>query len=351
MWTSDLWAIGLTGAVVGGALGWPLLRWQGPPAGANLRLLGAMLLIGAAAVACISAAHGDLLPPLTAWTAGHLLYAGDLVFWSLLVTWVRGATGRTTTAMMRAAVVGVPLAAYAALTAAQGFARPSFIWLLPAGYAAATYTAALWWRAPADEASMTRAIATRMVGIAVALNSAQTLRTFWPQVELWREIVPITMTAGFLSIGALAMRSLGSARRPGAEPAAARYERSAIDAGTAAALLAALERGMRDDRWYRDPTLTLAALADKLQTRSHVLSQVLNQHAGRTFTDYLVGWRVADARALLEDAGNDRFTIDALAGTAGFASRSAFYKAFRDIEGTTPTAYRARARATRWSAS
>jgi AraC-like DNA-binding protein len=76
------------------------------------------------------------------------------------------------------------------------------------------------------------------------------------------------------------------------------------------------------------------------------VSQALNQVRGRTLHEYLTSWRVAEARRLLADPATDRFTIDALAESAGFASRSAFYKAFKAQEGMTPTAFRSRSRNT-----
>jgi AraC-like DNA-binding protein len=109
-------------------------------------------------------------------------------------------------------------------------------------------------------------------------------------------------------------------------------------------LLLDLERGMREEHWYRDPALSLAALAAKVDARPHAVSQALNQVKGRNLNEYLAVWRVAEACRLLVDPGSDRFTIDALAESAGFASRSAFYKSFKSLEGVTPTALRARAR-------
>ena len=341
----ELWAIGLTGAAVGGALGWPLVRRPAAEAGLDTRLLGVMLLLGAVAAALIAAEHGNVLPPLTERMAAHLISFGDLVFWSLLVLWIRGATGRETGTSGRGLLVALPLVAYAVLAVAHGGRPPRFIWLLPAGVAAAVYATTMW-LGSARAAPPDRALASRVIALAWALNGAQAVRTFWPDVELLREIVPITLTAGFLSMVALAMRSLATRRRDDEAAAAppARYERSALDEAAAAALVATLDRGMRDERWSRDSSLTLATLAANVGARPHAVSQALNQQAGRAFHEYVTSWRVAEARAQLEDPANDRFTIDALAEAAGFASRSAFYKAFKAAEGMTPTAFRARAR-------
>jgi AraC-like DNA-binding protein len=235
---------------------------------------------------------------------------------------------------------------YAAVCALQPLRVPGFIWLLPAGTAAVVHVCLVWVRSPLARASSAEAaLLARMIVFAVGLDAAQAIRTFWPQVTAFREIVPITMMAGFLSVAALAMRQFlkrhaedGAARPP-------QYAKSGLDATSAHLVLAELDRGMRDAGWYRDPQLSLASLAAKLAARPHVLSQALNQQHGRTLNEYLAVWRVAEARRLLADPASDRYTIDALAEAAGFASRSAFYKAFKAHEGMTPTAFRARVRA------
>jgi AraC-like DNA-binding protein len=130
-----------------------------------------------------------------------------------------------------------------------------------------------------------------------------------------------------------------------AADASQRYARSRLTESAARRMLLELDCRMRDEHWYRDITLSLTELARRLDTRPHLLSQALNQVKGTTLNDYLLSWRLAEAKRLLIDPASDRFTIDALAESAGFASRSAFYKAFKGHEGVTPTEFRARSRA------
>jgi AraC-like DNA-binding protein len=314
MWTNDLWVVGLTGAAIGGVIGWPLLRRPAVTSGGTTlatRPLGALLLLGGAAVGLIAINHSGLV----------------------------GSAARD------AGLVAVPLLGYLAGSIYRG-GPPDFVWLLPAGTLASTYVAVLWMRTPFPSSSAADgSLVARMIVFAVAMNAAQAIRTFWPHVGLFREIVPITMTAGFLSIATLAMRQLLAGLDDAGPAAAPRYAKSGVATRDAERLLETLDRRMRDDRWYRDPHLSLIALAAKAGVRPHVLSQSLNQIDGRTLNSYLAGWRVAEAKRLLTDPAFDRYTIDALAEAAGFASRSAFYKVFKAHEGITPTAFRARARA------
>ncbi|MBA3708325.1 MAG: helix-turn-helix domain-containing protein, partial [Planctomycetes bacterium] len=62
---------------------------------------------------------------------------------------------------------------------------------------------------------------------------------------------------------------------------------------------------------------------------------------GRTWRDYLMEVRVADACRLLADS--DRAVTD-IAGACGFANLSNFNRRFRQVRGTSPTAFRRAAR-------
>ena len=131
---NDLWAVGLTGAMVGGALGWPLLRHASGPGDAapdQPRMLGAMFLLGAAAVTLIATSHGGIAPPPLADLLEHIEYAGDLLFWALLTLWLRRATGLDTSPAVTAAIVAAPLSLYL-VAATATHEPPRFIWLLPA---------------------------------------------------------------------------------------------------------------------------------------------------------------------------------------------------------------------------
>jgi AraC-like DNA-binding protein len=344
MWMNELWSIGLTGAAVAGAVGWPLVRRSSASVetAVSVRVLGAMLLLAGLAAAIIAATHGRLITSNAARAGEHFLNGGDLVFWAVLLIWFRGATSLRTTPAAAALLIVAPLAAYVSYVAWVGDA-PRFIWLLPAGMLSSATVMTTWLRRRGSCSPADRALLSRMALFAIALNGAQTIRTLWPEEVLVREIVPITMTAGFLSLAALGMRGLFSSGTSPAEPRAS-YAKSALDRAAAERLMDEIDRGMHDGRWYRDPRLSLAALAARIGARPHQVSQAINQLRQRTLMDYLAGFRMAEARRLLEDPASDKFTIDALAEAAGFASRSAFYKAFKAHEGQTPTAYRARVR-------
>jgi AraC-like DNA-binding protein len=107
----------------------------------------------------------------------------------------------------------------------------------------------------------------------------------------------------------------------------------------------ALEAALRDlmvrDEPWRDPDLTLGALAERLGTTTHKLSEVLNANVRMSFYDFVNGYRVRDVQRRLADPTSASRTLVALALDAGFASKSTFNAVFKRATGLTPTQYRA----------
>lgn len=119
-----------------------------------------------------------------------------------------------------------------------------------------------------------------------------------------------------------------------------RYERSGLTAREASELKAALVAAMERECLYRDSELTLADLADRLDTTPHKLSEVLNSELEQTFYDFVNGYRVRDVQRRIADESSRNLKILALAMDAGFASKSTFNAVFRQHTGHTPSSYR-----------
>jgi AraC-like DNA-binding protein len=120
----------------------------------------------------------------------------------------------------------------------------------------------------------------------------------------------------------------------------ARYERSGLGEFETRRLKAALLTLMATEHPYRDPELTLPALAERLRSTPHKLSEVLNRELSQTFYDFVNGYRVDEVRARLVDPDAKHLNILALGLDAGFASKSTFNQAFKKLTGQTPSTYR-----------
>ncbi|HWV14989.1 MAG TPA: helix-turn-helix domain-containing protein [Cellvibrio sp.] len=101
---------------------------------------------------------------------------------------------------------------------------------------------------------------------------------------------------------------------------------------------AALETYMQQHSPWRENNLTLAQLAETTGIASHHISQVLNDHHGLSFNDYLNRFRVEAVCAQLQSASAQNILDIALLN--GFASKSSFNAIFKKNTGKTPSEYR-----------
>ncbi|KPF68667.1 hypothetical protein IP84_08425 [beta proteobacterium AAP99] len=115
---------------------------------------------------------------------------------------------------------------------------------------------------------------------------------------------------------------------------------SAEDEARWAALQARLDELLATERPYLDNDLSLAALAQMLQTSTHHLSYVLNQRLGQSFYDLINERRVREVQRCLRDPAYASQSILEIALDSGFSSKATFNAAFRKHAGTTPSAYR-----------
>lgn len=99
-----------------------------------------------------------------------------------------------------------------------------------------------------------------------------------------------------------------------------------------------LEKYLRQSEIWKDSQLSLNQLAEKSGFSAHHISQVLNDHLGKSFNDYLAEFRIqAVCAQLLSES--DKSILD-IAMECGFSSKSSFNASFKKITGTTPSAYR-----------
>lgn len=103
-------------------------------------------------------------------------------------------------------------------------------------------------------------------------------------------------------------------------------------------ILTALELHMREQTPWRSSNLTLAQLAESTGLASHHISQVLNDHHGQSFNDYLNQYRVNALCHMLREPHSQNL-LD-LALSCGFSSKSSFNAIFKKQTGKTPSEYR-----------
>jgi AraC-like DNA-binding protein len=110
-----------------------------------------------------------------------------------------------------------------------------------------------------------------------------------------------------------------------------------------------LEQAMAEPALYRREGLTLAALAQELQTGEDSLRRLINHELGfRNFNDFLHHHRLAEAAPRL---AAEQLPILSIALECGYGSIGPFNRAFRQRFGMTPSEYRAAARMKRLDAA
>ena len=111
--------------------------------------------------------------------------------------------------------------------------------------------------------------------------------------------------------------------------------------GQEATLLDALRKLMEDGKAYREDTLSIASLSQRLGVQEYRLRRLINGQLGhRNFSAFVNGYRLAEATAALADPGQAEVPILTIALDAGFGSIGPFNRAFKAHTGLTPTEYR-----------
>ncbi|ETN96888.1 helix-turn-helix domain-containing protein [Zhouia amylolytica] len=95
---------------------------------------------------------------------------------------------------------------------------------------------------------------------------------------------------------------------------------------------------MISEKPYLDSEISLQKLALLLNLPEKQLSQLINQHTGKHFFDYINEFRINEAKILLKE--NPDLTVLEILYDIGFNSKSSFYTAFKKQTSQTPTAYR-----------
>lgn len=121
--------------------------------------------------------------------------------------------------------------------------------------------------------------------------------------------------------------------------ATGKYKNFKLNTQESTVLFETLKQVMQEKQPYLDPSLSLASLADLVQTTPHVLSRVINEQTQTNFFDFINTYRINAFKLLASDSKNQHLTLLAIAFQAGFNSKTAFNSAFRRLVGVSPKVY------------
>lgn len=97
---------------------------------------------------------------------------------------------------------------------------------------------------------------------------------------------------------------------------------------------------IKGEKLYLDHNLNLNTISEKFEISSGYLSQLINQHAEKSFNDYINELRIETAKNMLTNSEYNNYTIDAIALECGFKSKSNFYTIFKKSTSKTPNQYK-----------
>lgn len=100
-----------------------------------------------------------------------------------------------------------------------------------------------------------------------------------------------------------------------------------------------LEQLFNTEKIYRQKGLTVALVADALDSPAYLVSKTINHYHQLKFNDFVNQYRIREVKAMLEDLTANH-TIEYIATAVGFSSTSSLYHAFKKSTQLTPQAYR-----------
>lgn len=95
-----------------------------------------------------------------------------------------------------------------------------------------------------------------------------------------------------------------------------------------------------DQKFYLKPRLQLADLAQQLDIQPKQISSLLFHYTGERFPKIVNRLRVEAAKAMIREAGDKPCNFLRISYDTGFNSKSSFNLVFKQITGSTPSAYR-----------
>ncbi|MBR9824477.1 MAG: helix-turn-helix domain-containing protein [Alphaproteobacteria bacterium] len=114
-------------------------------------------------------------------------------------------------------------------------------------------------------------------------------------------------------------------------------ESTADDAARFSEAYGRIQTLLQQEEAWREPRLSLAEIAHRLQLNPRDVSRAINLQAQTSFARFINTYRIDALNALMADPANHDRTIMALAYEVGFNSKSAFNRTYRELTGKTPT--------------
>ena len=118
----------------------------------------------------------------------------------------------------------------------------------------------------------------------------------------------------------------------------AKYAGSSLDVTNISSYVEKLDSLMKNERVYLNNEIRLRDLAGQMGLKTHHLSQLINQHYGLSFFDFINSHRTEEAKKQI--AAHPNKLLLQIAFDVGFNNKTSFVNAFKKFEKKTPSNFR-----------
>ncbi len=116
-----------------------------------------------------------------------------------------------------------------------------------------------------------------------------------------------------------------------------KYATSTLDEFKKEELIRSIVDCLENQKMFLDQDFTINKLANHIGVSRTYISQVINENFGKNFNHLVNEFRIKEARRILSDPINQKYTIETIANMTGFNSKSTFNSAFKKHTGITPS--------------
>jgi len=104
-------------------------------------------------------------------------------------------------------------------------------------------------------------------------------------------------------------------------------------------LIDRLKTVMQEEKLWLNPSLNLSLLSNHTGIPSKTISAILNQQLNKSFNEFINGYRIDAIKSRLLSSEDKNLTIAGLAYECGFNSQPTFQRAFKSIQGESPSEF------------
>lgn len=101
-----------------------------------------------------------------------------------------------------------------------------------------------------------------------------------------------------------------------------------------------IEQLFTQEQIFTDPSLTIKSISERLFKPEYLVSLSVNTYFKQSFPELLNFYRIQYASSLIESNTYKNLSIEGIAYESGYNSISAFYRAFKNLKGVTPTQFK-----------